>query len=142
MRKRSFIAKDDIWFALACSLLLAFVLFGSFFSGEQPGAIDYGEYDAVIASAGLTRTQWDLEHPEERYYIKPVEQFDYLPFSYSKLITHPAAPSVVYPIALIRLVTEPFGLGFSTLYLFILYSVILIVSAYHILRYCFIKVRF
>ena len=142
MRKPSFCAKDDIWFALVCSILLAVVLFGSFFIGGQPGAIDFGEYDAVIASAGLTRTQWDLEHPEERYYIKPVEQFDYLPFSYAKLLTHPAAPSVVYPIALIRLVTEPFGLGFSTLYLFILYSVILIVSAYHILRYCFIKVHF
>ena len=65
-----------------------------------------------------------------------IEDYQYGSFSFWKLFAPNGESSVIYPIALIRLVTEPFGLDFSTVYLALAYALLYAAGTYVLVRSC------
>lgn len=124
-------------FALLACVALCF----SVFSAPRIGAVDYGEYDALMPVAGLQHTSQTLNAEESHYYSYAVERYDYAHFSYMRLLTPSGLPSIVYPIAVVRLLTQPLGLGFSTAYLAALLIALATFAVYLLVRYGYYFLR-
>ncbi|MDD3335787.1 MAG: hypothetical protein PHI98_09790 [Eubacteriales bacterium] len=105
--------------AILVILSLCYTLFA------QPGI------GAVIDdSYGTVMSELKLAYPEGETGIgHKVEQYRFLPFDYASLLT-PGKGVTVYAAALCRLVTEPFGLLFSTRVLAFVYMLMIALGAY------------
>ena len=73
---------------------------------------DYGQYEALLRSLGLTWTEADLARGELSD-VRAITSVRYTRFRWASLLTPEAGNSLVYPVALVRLATEPFGLDLS-----------------------------
>ena len=114
-------------------ILTMLVILSGIFASPRLGTVDSGKYERIMRSAGLDyteqqRTEGDL------LFVRVLENYDYTHFSYAKLFAPTRSGSILYPIALIRLLTRPLGLGFSTLYLYILYAAFTAFGVYMIVR--------
>lgn len=115
--------------------LAAFVvLLSGLFAAGRLGTMDTGKYEPVMEAAGLTYTEEDCQERETLTYDRVIETYDYTVFSYSKLFSPNGNSSIVYPIALIRLFTNTFGLDFSVVYLYIVYSLLASYGIYSLVR--------
>lgn len=121
-----------LFFALAVLI----VLLPGILSADRLGTVDNGRYEQVLLSAGLEYLPEDLEDPSTLQYDRVIEEYAYGSFSYWKLFAPNGENSILYPIAMIRLVTEPFGLPFSTQYLAILYAIALALGTWGLVRGC------
>ena len=123
--------------ALAMGLLfglLVFVLVASgAFSAHRVGTVDSGKYERIMRETGLRYTS-EEEEAGELLYARVIEEYDYAHFSFAKLLAPHAGSSLIYPVALIRLLTRPFGLRFSTRYLYLLYAALTGLSVCMIVR--------
>lgn len=117
-------------------LAILAVLLPGILSADRLGTVDNGRYEQVLLSAGLEYLPEDLEDPSTLQYNRVIEEYGYGSFSYWKLFAPNGENSILYPIALIRLVTEPFGLHFSTQYLAILYAIALALGTWGLVRGC------
>lgn len=117
--------------------LIVFVFFISgFFSNHRLGTMDTGKYQWVMKDVGLSYTQEALQEIETLTYNRVIEDYDYGSFSYAKLLAPSGNTSMIYPIALIRLLTKPFGLNFSVRYLYLLYALLVAYGVYMLVRSC------
>ncbi len=105
---------------LVCFLMLLF----EFLSPGHLGTIDTGKYEVIMKEAGLKYTQEELQSGRPLTYDHVIEEYDYGHFAYAKLLAPSGIHSVVYPIACIRAVTNPFGILFSLKYLYFLYALL------------------
>lgn len=112
------------------------VLLPGIFSAQRLGTLDNGSYEPTMQVAGLTYLQSDLAEPETLFFDHVIEKYDYSSFSYWKLLGPNGQSSILYPVALIRLVTEPFGIPFSTVYLALAYSLLYALGTYVLVRSC------
>ena len=103
--------RETLLFALVL-LCAAVCLAVGFSRAASLYPVDFGQYDHVLSQCGLAWTEEDLAQGGLQY-ERPVTAFAYRHFSWSTLLTPKAGMSIVYPIALVRLFTEPFGLPFS-----------------------------
>lgn len=114
--------------------LLAFaVILAGLFASPRLGTIDSGKYEFIMKAAGLrhtTRQQAEGNLP----YARVIENYAYGHFSFAKLFAPSKTGSILYPIALIRLLTKPLGLEFSTLYLYWLYAVLAALAVFMIVK--------
>lgn len=110
------------------------VLLAGLFSGSRLGTVDNGEYAFVMEAAGLTYTSEDDQDQETLTYDRVIEKYEYTTFTYAKLFAPYANSSIVYPIAVIRLFTDIFGLGFSVKYLYIIYALLFAYGSYSLVR--------
>ena len=108
------------------------------FSSPRLGTVNYGQYTSVMESAGLAFTQEDQQDADAIGMTRVLQEFDYKHFSYTKLFSPQEAQSILYPISLVRLLTQPFGLRFSTFYLALVYLAFIALSVYAVVRggYC------
>lgn len=113
-------------------LTLAVILSGAFAS-PRLGTVDSGKYEKIMKAAGLEYTQQQRAEGD-LLYVRVLENYNYAHFSYAKLLAPTRSGSILYPIALIRMLTKPLGLGFSTLYLYLLYAVLAALGVYRIVR--------
>ena len=113
-------------------LTLAVVLAG-LFASPRLGTIDSGKYERIMESAGLCYTEQQQAEGDLQF-VRVLENYDYSHFSYAKLFAPTRSGSILYPIALIRALTKPFGLEFSTIYLYVLYAVLVAVGVYMAVR--------
>ena len=113
-------------------LTLAVILSG-LFASPQLGTVDSGKYERIMKSAGLCHSERQ-QAEGDLLYVRVLESYDYAHFSYAKLFAPTRSGSILYPIALIRMLTRPFGLGFSTVYLFLLYAALAALGVYMIVR--------
>lgn len=97
------------------------------------GTVDSGRYEKIMDAAGLDYTRRQKAEGDLQY-ARVLEEYDYTHFSYAKLFAPAKDGSIIYPIALIRLLTEPFGLRFSTVYLYLLYALLAALAVYMIVR--------
>lgn len=122
----------------ACGILFGIVCFvvliAGFLSPGRLGTVDTGKYETIMKEAGLEYTEEELQSGRSLTYDHVIEEFDYGHFSYAKLLAPSGVHSVTYPVALIRAVTQPFGISFSVKYLYLLYAVLASVSVYAITR--------
>lgn len=115
--------------------ILAFVVTVSgLASSPRLGTVDSGKYENVMAKAGLVYTPGDQAEESTLTYTRVIENYGYGHFSYAKLLAPSGCGSLIYPVALIRLVTEPFGLDFSTIYLYMIYAAAAAYSVYALVR--------
>lgn len=119
-----------LFFAVAVLVLLL----PGILSGSRLGTVDNGSYEQTMAAAGLTYLPEDLENPDTLSYDHVIERYGYGGFSYWKLLAPNGQCSILYPIALIRLVTQPFGILFSTVYLAVLYAFLFAAGTYMLVR--------
>ncbi len=112
------------------------VLLPGILSVDRLGTVDNGRYEPTMQSAGLKYLESDLSDPSTLLYNRVIEQYDYDSFSYLKLISPHGENSVIYLISLIRLLTQPFGRNFSTVYLAIIYALLFSWAAYVLVRSC------
>ncbi|MGM9603558.1 MAG: hypothetical protein ACI3XG_00660 [Faecousia sp.] len=117
-------------------LAVLVILLPGILSAERLGTVDNGDYEPVLLSAGLEYLESDLEAPSTLCYNRVIEDYRYGSFSFWKLLAPNGENSVIYPIALIRLVTEPFGLNFSTVYLAVVYALLYAIGTYVLVRSC------
>ena len=89
--------------------------------------VDYGQYERILKDVGLTWTAEDLARGNLQF-DRPITTFDYVHFSWSHLFTPSAGGSLVYPAAILRLFTEPFGQKFSVDGLAVVYACLLFIS--------------
>ena len=113
-------------------LTLAVVLL-SLFASPHLGTVDSGKYEKIMETVGLGYSE-QLRLEGDLQFVRVLENYDYTHFSYAKLLTPTRNSSILYPIALIRMLTQPFGLGFSTIYLFLLYAALASLGVYMIVR--------
>ncbi len=90
--------------------------------------VDYGQYERLLAQCSLRWTEKDLLAGDLQY-VRPVTEFSYGHISWTKLLTPSAGTSLIYPVALIRLFTEPFGRPFRVDALAWVLAVLLALSA-------------
>ena len=119
---------------LFAALIAAVCVCIGLFSSPKLGTVNYGQYASVMESAGLVFTQEDQQDADAIGMTRVIQEFDYGHFSYTKLFSPQEAQSILYPISLVRLLTQPFGLRFSTLYLALVYLVLIAFSIYAIVR--------
>ena len=112
------------------------VLLPGIFSAQRLGTLDNGSYEPTMLCAGLTYLESDLAEPDTLYFDHVIEEYGYGSFSYWKLLGPNGQSSMIYPIALIRLLTEPFGLHFSTVYLALVYALLYAAGTYVLVRSC------
>lgn len=120
-------------------LAVLVVLLPGLLSGERMGVWDTGCCESVMQAAGLEYTGEELQNPEKLTYDHVIERYEYGSFSFEKLFAPSVETSVIYLAALIRLFTQPFGLGFSTVYLAVLYALLMAYAVYALVRglaYC------
>ncbi len=131
---KKFFRYEDRNFALAFSLLAGIILISVLFAGKRPGVVDWGNYENTMLQAGLTYTQDTLREPDELHYIKVIEEFAFEPFEPARFIQAKPTASLYYPVTVVRLFSEPFGIPFSTARLAVVYAVITIISLFYILK--------
>ena len=112
------------------------VLLPGIFSAQRLGTLDNGSYEPTMQVAGLCYLETDLAEPETLYFDHVIEEYGYGSFSWWKLLGPNGQSSVIYPVALIRLLTEPFGRSFSTVYLALVYSLLYALGTYVLVRSC------
>ncbi len=130
---REYIIQNQNLGALCVSALSALTLIFVLFSGFRPGCVDVGEYDQTLYRLGLTRTAEDLAQPEERYFSSVIEKFDILGIKSARYFSNPSE-SLIYPVAIVSSVCDGLGISFSTLYLAVLFSVVVVISIYMITK--------
>ena len=114
--------------------ILTFVaILSSAFASPHLGTVDSGKYERIMDSVGLGYTE-QQQMEEDLMYTRVLENYEYTHFSYAKLLTPTRSGSILYPIALIRALTQLLGLGFSTIYLLLLYAVLAALGVYMIVR--------
>lgn len=119
-----------------CALLSLLI---GFFRTPALYPVDFGQYELLLRQFGLTWTSADLL-AGDLYYTRPLTQFTYTRFSWSNLLTPAVGNSLIYPIALVRLVTEPFGRLFhvdllAAVLAFILLLAVVLIAASMFRRY-------
>ena len=114
-------------------ILTLAVILSSIFASPYLGTIDSGKYEKVMESVGLRYTEQQQAEGDLQF-VRVLENYDYTHFSYAKLFSPTRSGSILYPIALIRMLTQPFGLGFSTVYLLLLYAMLAAFGVYMIVR--------
>ena len=120
--------------AICMTVLAAITLYVVLFAGPRPGCVDMGEYDQTLYRMGLKRTAEDEAHPEERYFVKVMEKFDISGIDEARLLGSIPTESLIYPVALISGICSLFGISFSTFYLVILFSLVILLSVYIITK--------
>ena len=113
-------------------LALALILSG-LFASPRLGTVDTGRYERVMKAAGLRHTA-QQQLAGDLTYARVIERYAYGHFSYAKLFAPIKTSSILYPIAFVRLLTQPWGLDFSTLYLYGLYAALSALAVYMIVR--------
>lgn len=121
---------------LVIAMIALAILLSGLFAPNRLGTMDTGKFSPVMEAAGLTYTQEDQQEPATWTYDRVIETYSYKSFSYAKLFSPNGNSSILYPITLIRLFTQPFGLDFSTVYLYIVYSVLAAYGIYMVIRGC------
>ena len=114
-------------------ILTLAVILSCLFASPHLGTVDSGKYEKIMEAVGLEYTK-QQQAEGDLLYVRVLENYDYAHFSYAKLFTPTRSGSILYPIALIRMLTQPFGLGFSTIYLFLLYAALSALGVYMIVR--------
>lgn len=136
-----FLKRRNVWLGADRGRLLALLVAAAAFVCLLAGLlrsprlypIDYGQYESIMRQVGLAYTQRDagLNTPQ---YVRAVSTFVYTHFSWSKLVTPSSSGSLVYGVALVRLVTRPFGLEFSVDALSAVWAVLLLIAVYSLTR--------
>ena len=106
--------------AIAVMGLIVFMLFSS----PVMGAVADGSYDTVMRQLHLAMPEGTLFQTGA-----VLEEFDYLRLDYSSVLK-PGQPSIAYPAMAVRVLTEPFGLLFSTRYLAVAYILLIGLGVY------------
>lgn len=119
-----------VLFGILCFVVLTVGLL----SPWRLGTIDTGKYERIMDEAGLRYTEEEIRSERPLTYDHVIEEFEYGKFSYAKLVSPSGIHSIVYPVALIRALTEPFGVSFSVKYLYLLYALLASFSVYVITR--------
>ena len=134
---KEFFRKDNAaLLGLVFGLAVLVVLLPGIFSAERLGTLDNGGCEPTMLSAGLEYLESDLAEPDTLHFHHVVEEYGYGSFSWWKLLGPNGESSIIYPAALLRLVTEPFGLHFSTVYLAFLYALLYAAGTYVLVRGC------
>ena len=118
---------------LLFGLLVFAVIASGLFAAHRLGTVDSGKYERIMRETGLRYTR-QAEAEGGLLYTRVIEEYDYAHFSFAKLFSPHGSSSLIYPVALIRLLTRPFGLPFSTRYLYLLYAALTGLAVYGIVR--------
>ena len=121
---------------LAFGLAVLVILLPGILSGSRLGTVDNGRYEQTMLAAGLQYLPQDQESPETLYYDHVIERYAYGSFPFWKLLAPNGQNSILYPIIVIRLLTQPFGLNFSVQYLAILYAFLFALGTYMLVKGC------
>lgn len=134
VRRRRFNNADLMGLIFAAAVLAVLLL--GILSADRLGTIDNGRYAQTMQAAGLEYLPEDLENPDTLQYDHVIERYGYGSFSYWKLLAPSGECSVIYPIAVVRLLTQPFGIPFSTQYLAIVYALLFAAGTYILVKSC------
>ncbi|MBQ6364896.1 MAG: hypothetical protein IJI61_00600 [Oscillospiraceae bacterium] len=118
-----------VLFALLCLVI-------GFTKSPRLYPVDFGEYEMILKQCSLTWTEEDLAKGDLQY-VRPITSFRYTRFTWSNLLTPQAGGSLVYPVAVVRLFTAPFGLDFSVDFLAAVFAGILLLAVWLLSKACY-----
>lgn len=119
--------------ALLVSILALTCLLAGLLHVPRLYPVDYGQYKAILQQSGLTYIKSDAGS-DTLQYVRAVTAFAYAHFSWAKLFSPSSPGSLVYGVALVRLLTEPFGIGFSVDALAAVWVALLLLAVYSLTR--------
>lgn len=131
---KKYLSYNQNCIAVAAVVFAAMALWYILFSFPRTGMADFGEYDQTLYRMGLSRTQTDLENPDNRYFYHVIETYEVDGVDGTRLFGQTPTESMIYPVALISMVCRMFGLPFHTTYLAFLYCVMTLCSVYLITK--------
>lgn len=108
---------------LAAALLTVAAILWTLFASPSIGAVADGSYASAVEHLALRYAEESIPSGQR------VEDFAYTDAAYSTLVLS-SRTSVGAAVALVRLATHPFGLGFSTRYLAVVYALLMGWGAY------------
>lgn len=120
--------------ALFTTIFAALVICFVLLSSPRPGMMDFGQYDYILSDLGLVRTEETLSQPDEIYFMKLIEEYDIEGLSMERLFASTQTESIVFPVVLICLICNLFNAPFSTIYLALLYIVVILISTYFLFK--------
>ena len=120
--------------ALFTTIFAAFVIYFVLLAPPHPGMMDFGQYDYILSDLGLVRTEETLSQPDEMYFMKLIEEYDIEGLSMERLVASAQAESIVFPVVLICWACNLLHIPFSTIYLAMLYAVILLFATYFLFK--------
>lgn len=131
---RTFISYNQNLYAMIFSTAVLLVLLGFLWLMPRAGIIDYGQNDQYLRELGLGRTAADQENPQERYYVKVIEEYTVEKIPAAGLLQFTPSRSVVYPSVIVSLFSFLFGGTYSTVCLAVVLSVWISVSVFFLIK--------
>lgn len=102
------------------------------------GAYNNGDFHRMMTAMNVQYTAEDLENPNELAMTKVIENYDWVEnYEYSKIMFYDADVTQSWMSLVIKLIDNVVDLKFSTIYVTILYCVLLIISFFVIMKNMF-----
>ena len=104
------------------------------------GAYNNGDFGRMMTAMNLQYTQEDWNNADELALTKVIEKYDWVkPYDYTKIMYYHADLSQAWMSLIIKLLDNWFGLQFSTVYVAIIYVIILIFCFYWSMKALFMR---
>lgn len=129
--KRTFLQSQQNLVAAGVALLVFLTSLLFLLQAPRPGMLDTGLYDRILPQLDLERG--NLAAPET-YYTQPNEQFVIIRFPWSGILQLTAAPSLVYPAALVSVLCSAVRQPFSTLVLAVVLAAALALAEFWLIK--------
>jgi len=121
-----------------CWMITCSVIYGVLFSPPRMGAANNGDFARLAGRVGIDGVE-RFTSDEYPYFYQLYEKWMWKPFDWRLLTPEKASLGNVYPILLVRAITnivsDTTAVPFSTAYLAIVYAVILAAACYLLIRF-------
>lgn len=124
--------------ALIFTVIAAVVVMWVMFFPNRIGAYNNGDFGRMMVAMNIKYTAEDWANADELSLTKVVERFDWEDdYDYSKIMFYNADLSQAWFSVVLKLLDNYVGLGFSTVYVAIMYAIIIIICFYFICKVLF-----
>lgn len=119
-------------------IVSAIILIGVLFYPTRIGAYNNGDFGRMMSAMNIKYTAKDWEHSDELSLTKVVEKYDWEEnYDYSKILpTHVELTQIWFSLPL-KILDNIWGVQFSTVYVTIMYSVLITISIFFIMQVLF-----
>lgn len=122
------------WFMLLSAMITCTVLFYP----TRIGAYNNGDFGRMMSAMNIQYTQEDWENSDELSLTKVVERYDWVEnYDYTKLLPYNADLSQIWFSVPLKILNEICGLPFSTVYVTIMYVILIVISMFYIMQVLF-----
>jgi hypothetical protein len=119
-------------------LISVLIVFGVLFYPTRIGAYNNGDFGRMMTAMNIKYTAEDWENSDELSLTKAVEKYDWEEnYDYTKILPFHANLTQIWFSLPLKILDNIWGVGFSTVYVTIMYSVLIVISIFFIIQVLF-----